>query len=319
MSEQVTATPEAGSEGADGASQHPDPMSDAALDAAAVAMAENLGVGDDATPPATPGAPAEPFPGQDAPAASSAAAVEAARIEALVNKQLEVRQHQSRLEQRLAAIEAENKELRAFKDGIRGRLKEDPLAVVAEEGWDAEALAGAMVGAKNPEKVAMRQLQAELKALKAEREAEREQARAAAEEAQARATAAKNVAEYKARAVHAPLKAKESEYLYLIAEHDTLEGAVDRVYSEMDRIWRERGQEVPADAVAKVLNEQAKKRFEVISGKVKTPAAAVAAPPKPKPKTLSNNLTQAHSDDDDLSDAALTRKAIEFARNADAG
>ncbi|HEX2612575.1 MAG TPA: hypothetical protein VHO02_03160 [Fibrobacteria bacterium] len=310
-------TIEAGAEAADSGS---DGMDDAALDAAAMDLAKTFGVEgatEEAAPAAKPAADAAPAPAADPLEALApkpdAAAAEAARIEALVQKQLEARQAQSKFEARLAALEAENATLK----GKLGKLKDEPLSVLEEEGWDPEALAGAMVGNKNPIEVKYRQAMAAIKRLEDERKAEREAAQAREAEASARAQAERSIAAYIESKVAPVIKGKESEYKHLVAEHDGAEGAVRAVYAKLDALWRERNQEFPADAVAKHLEAEAKKRFEAIRDKVMGPNAASAAGTKPKPKTLSNSLTQAttvEADDDDLSDEALTKKAIEFAR-----
>lgn len=319
MSEQAAAPSgvEGGAPGADEGGG--DALSDASLESAAVAMgeafsAENAAADGVAAAAAKPAASAGavPEPGALAVPAPDAAALEAARIEALVSRQLENRQATSRMEARLAALEAENATMR----GKLGKLKDSPLEVLEAEGWDPENIAAAMVGQKNPTEVKLRQAMAAIAALKAEREAEVQTAKEAREQAAADATAQANIAAYVEAKVAPALKAGESKYIHLIAEHGGHDGATKRVYGEMDRLWRERQQEFPAEAVAAHLEALAKKRFEAIRDKVMTsPAAGATAKPKPKP-TLTNNLTQAGAagDDDDLSDEALTKKAIEYAR-----
>lgn len=324
MSEQAAAP--VGAEGSVGDSSGADdsgadPMSDASLEAAAVALAETFGVedaaaegvADAAAKPAATGATPEPTAAAD-PAADAAAA-EAARIEALVAKQLETRQHQTRMEQRLAAIEAENAALKSKVSDYQVKLKDNPLEVLEAEGWDPEALAGAMVGQKNPLEVKLKQAMRAIEALKAEREAETRSAREAREAAEAQATAVKQANDYRDAKVTPALKAGESKYIHFITDVGGVEQAAQIVYQELDRRWRAENREYPADAVAALFEAQAKKRFEAIRDKVMTSPAAVAGA-KPKPKTLTNNLTQTGTttDDDDLSDEALTKKAIEYAR-----
>lgn len=314
-----------GTEGAEGAvdgADGVDPMSDAALDGAALEMAKSFGVpGAEGEATADPAAakPTEAAPAVDPLEVAlkpDPAAAEAARIEALVQKQLEARQATAKFEARLKELEDRNREL----EGKLGKLKEAPLEVLESEGWDPESLAGAMVGNKNPLEVKYRQAMQAIKRLEDERKAER----AAAEKADAERTAAAKaeaaVHDYIRTKVEPVIKGNESKYIHLIAESGSPERAMGAVYRKLDALWGERNQEFPADAVAAHLEAEAKKRFEAIRDKVTTPAAAAAnAVSKPKPKTLTNSLNQATAleSDDDLSDEALTKKAIEYARMTD--
>jgi hypothetical protein len=223
-------------------------------------------------------------------------------------------------EERAAAAEAK-------AEALRQKLRTTPLEALQEEGLDFEALTSMAVGGKTPAEVEMRRLQARLDAYEA-------QGRKAAEEAQARANqeaqeraAAQQVAQYKATQIAPKVKAMAGELkahraavrAALSDDGITVDGAqldaalVETVYHEMNRHYQVHGEAPEVSAVVAQLEARAKRLKTSLDAEFVTSPAQPTQ--KPKPAAVNNRTTPskpASDEPDDLSDEALTRKAIEY-------
>lgn len=268
-----------------------------------------------AAPPVQPAAPGGAETPPPAPVALEARLAELAASAS--------RDIQAQLEQKRAA-QAKDAELAAVKaelEALRAGLREDPLSVVSKEaGYDFEALARRAVGQGTPESVEVRRIREEVAQLKAAREAE---AKAAQE-----AAVARQQAELRDRwraAIIPALEQKRESFRHVLAmmEPDELRDAVSTV---VQRVYDGSGgaRVLSVEEAASLLEQQAQQRLERIRPLVQPvtqPAAGSPSNPTQPvqaPRTgLTNQLTQAtptEIDPEDISDAALTARAIQFAR-----
>ena len=265
------------------------------------------------TPAATPAADATgqlSLPAVDvAPPASPDPIDE--RIRAYVARQAEDQAAKTKVN---AEREAERAELARLKK-LEQRLREDPLSVNREAGWDFESLARVAVGEATPGGVEINRLRADIAAIKAEAAATVAATRAESERLQTEA----NLAKWQA-SVMPTLQAKPEAFKHALAIMDPTE-LVTAVQDVVTRVYTGSGgtRILGIEEAASLLEQQAKARVERIRplvnvAPVQQPPAARQSPAPPV-AGLTNRQTQASPtppDPDDLSDEALTKRALAY-------
>lgn len=231
----------------------------------------------------------------------------------LSKQQNALRQEQQRLkEERDALIEQGRKE--AF-----AKLREDPWGVLGEQGWDADALVERAAGTTDPTSVQLREVKAELAAIKAEREA----AKKAQEEAQTAAAQEAEIASY-VSAIPQHLSKHTEKFKYLTSLYDASTQG-DLVFQVQNAVYNDPkdGRALSIEQAASLLEAELTKHHGTSKPDDSTDADNNSADNKAKPpvqsskgtaprKTLTNNLTVSTQNTDELSDEENDKLAEEM-------
>lgn len=316
-------------------------LNDHALNQAALALLDAAAPGAEPAEPAEPAAPAAPAaPAEPAAPATPAAPVVSepavapavqqppapdaaleARIAEFTERQANAQRERQELaaatqlaEQRAAAAEQRVAELVAA-------IQANPLDVLKQHGgWELEALNRHAISGRTPEAVALNRVQQELADLRAGMT----QAQQEAEQARAREDEQRSVTTMVTETIPNALKpdaAKLPSLSKMYEPHEVAQMVYQLMAASAQRARANPGSgariPTPSEAAA-TLEAQLVARLKRMEAPVSgTPAPAEVkqpvATPSPKPAGLTNAITPATppTADDDLSDEALNRKALQ--------